>query len=169
MAYGNWGAYVYRHGERQRDREDATPYQEIALPPGYWQAFASGRADGSVNPHHAVLGGGRIRWCGHKSEPVLYLDGVRMDGQEMRRRYATHLEQDEEGYLWETEETIYQGEIEGYRFRAIPFNGNMLDLELIDADGTLWQARAGYAFGAGYQEDSEGNSAYQPYPFTGPT
>lgn len=32
MAYGNWGAFVYRNGERQTDREDQTPYSEQLTP-----------------------------------------------------------------------------------------------------------------------------------------
>lgn len=165
MAYGNWGAYVYKNGERQTEREDNTPYREHELESGYLQAFHPGRRDGSVRPHHAVLGSGRIRLCAHKSAVVLYVDGAEVDSQELRKQYASHLESDDEGYLWEAEETIYQGKIEEHSFKAKPFDGNMLDLELIEPDGTHWTARAGYAYGSGHHPDSEGNAYYGPYPW----
>ncbi len=52
MAYSNWGAIVYRNGERIHSHED--------------MAFG-------VDVYHAVLGDGPVRLCGYKHIPVLYL------------------------------------------------------------------------------------------------
>lgn len=65
MTYSNWGAFVYKNGERQRDRilanllklkeqgrlEDCKPWESC---------------------QHAVLGSGAIRLCGHKSYPLMF-------------------------------------------------------------------------------------------------
>ena len=48
MAYGNWGAFVYKNGERQPNWEDNTPYRETDLIAGYWQAFGR-KEDGERN------------------------------------------------------------------------------------------------------------------------
>ena len=76
MAYGNWGGNVFKNGIRQKYREDNTPYKEKENKPGYHQAF--GRREG-LDPHHAVLGNGRVRLCGYKSNTRLYLEGKLID------------------------------------------------------------------------------------------
>lgn len=55
MAYGNWGAFVYRDGQRRRDCEDAKGWA-----------------------YHAVLGDGPIRLCCYKVYPELLVlrDGI---------------------------------------------------------------------------------------------
>lgn len=165
MAYGNWGAYVYKNGERIESHEDVLPYREEEGISG-WPIVLLVRTEQQMC-HHATLGKERIRWCAHKAYPILYIDGKAMDEQELRKRYATNTSVDpDDGYIWEGDDTVYQGEVDGYKFRAQPFDGNMIDLELIEPDGTVWQARSGYAYGAGWEKDSEGNTAYSAHPWT---
>ena len=73
MAYGNWGAFVYRNDERQESHEDNTPYKETEFTAGYWQAFLIGK-DG-IRCHHAVCGDMDLRLCGYKCYPVLFNKG----------------------------------------------------------------------------------------------
>lgn len=130
MAYGNWGAFVYRNGERMRQWEDNTPYRESDLPSGYWQAFV--QPDKNIGTHHAVLGEKRVRLCGYKCYPVLFIDGARID----EGQYA-------DGII------VLDGE--RYKF-SIDRDDNMVDLELTEPDGTEWTARCGYEYGAGHMD-----------------
>ena len=98
-----------------------------------------------------------MRACAHKAYFMLYLDGKEIE--------------DTDQYLVDIEESfdvdaLHQGEIEGYKFRAQEFSGNMIDLELIEPDGTVWQSRCGYAFGSGWPDNSEGNRCYNAMPWT---
>lgn len=135
MAYGNWGAFVYKNGERMHDWEDATPYKEKEYESGYIQAFM--RAKGR-NPHHAVLGEKEVRLCGYKSFPVLFLNGKEIDLD------------DHEIFDSESYDKRYEGELNGYVFKARQYNGNMVDLELVEPDGTIWKSKCGYNFGSGH-------------------
>ena len=130
MAYGDYGAFVYRDGERAFDREDATPFKEKHIEPGYHQAFM--KSEGA-NPHHAVLGSKGLRWCGHKTSPVLFVSGM-----------ETSIEQ------YEVEEDEWSGEFGGDDFYAFINEHGRLELELTELDGTQWYAECGYMFGAGH-------------------
>lgn len=151
MAYGNWGAFVYRNGKRMRFHEDATPYKEHKVP-GYHQAFglsASFDNDGEVefykdnelSAHHAVLGSDRVRLCGYKHLPYLYVDGEKVPLDQ----YVLKGE-------WPDDRT-YEGMYEDYYFWAEEYNGNMLELVLIEPDGSHWRSTCGYMYGAGHMED----------------
>lgn len=141
MAYGNWGAFVYRNGERMTNYEDQTPYQEDEIQSGYWQAF--GRQDG-LRPQHAVLGSGRVRLCGYKHYAILFLDG---EWVEDIKKYATSCEEKDESLIQ------CEGEIEGYKFSFSQFDDPCgINLELIEPDGTKWTSRCGYCIGAGHED-----------------
>jgi hypothetical protein len=143
MTYGNWDAFVFKNGERMSRWEDNTPYQENDLISGYWQAF--GKSETGTNRHHAILGDKRVRLCGYKHYPSLYIDGKEID----LKPYVTEgLEEYQyegnPGWVVNSFAGAIEGEIEGYRFKAHLWDGNMLDLELIEPDGTHWQSRCGY-------------------------
>jgi hypothetical protein len=149
MAYGNWGAWVYRNGVHMPTHEDQTPYRE-ELEAGYFQAFRAlpdgvgVKLDETLNPHHAVLGSGRVRLCGYKSYPVLFLDGQPVDLD------AYVVDRDDEG------DTEWRGELEGYRFQAELADydhRNKVDLLLVEPDGTRWTARSGYCIGSGWDDE----------------
>ena len=148
MAYGNWGAFVYRNGERMRDWEDQSPYQETTLVSGYHQAFGMqvGK-DGQVTkaergrelgPHHAVLGQQRIRLCGYKCYPVLLVDGKRVELEP----YCLNPGEDYEEH---------KGEIDGYVFTS-ERGENSVHLYLREPDGTVWTSTCGYEMGAGFED-----------------
>lgn len=180
MAYGNWGAWVFRGDEHMSAWEDQTPYKEQAFEPGYHQAFGisnlsealaeagegdkTGDIPGNTNPwdglgpHHAVLGQMDVRFCGYKSDARLYLRGEQVDlDPYMTEYYDTWT--DREG-VEHKDGSVWQGEIEGYRFRA-EFDTdrlNMIDLELVEPDGTAWTARCGYCYGSGWDDEPPSSS-----------
>lgn len=137
MAYGNWGAFVYKDGQRMQGWEDQTPYKEEILAPGYHQVF--GLVEG-LNPHHAVLGSSRVRLCGYKSYPVLFLDGKEVTLDEFKIGES------------DSEECEWSGKIADHVFTAREYNGNMLDLYLKEPGGSVWNATCGYEYGAGHMD-----------------
>lgn len=152
MAYGNWGAFVYRNGERMHEWEDQTPYEEHRLTPGYHQAFGVVHEAGQpvesitidrgrdrISVHHAVLGQQRVRLCGYKNYPIMFLDRERVELDP----YLVG------GEPFDNAE--YKGEIEGCEFTAEQ-DGNMLSLYLKEPDGTVWTSTCGYEHGAGHQD-----------------
>lgn len=151
MAYGNWGAFVYKNEVRQKNREDNTPYQEDELEAGYWQAFSGVDENGNrtltgakLHCVHASLGSGKVRLCAYKNYPELYLEGKEVEIKDNTDEYS---EDDDEIHA--------KGEIEGYKFTIRRYDGNMIDLELIDPDGTKWTCTAGLCYGAGYTDEDE--------------
>jgi len=135
MAYGNWGGRVYRNGKHMPNHEDQTPYREKELKSGYEQAFSK---EEGCNPHHAVLGEKRVRLCGYKDYPVIYLDGEVYPKTGPTLRFE--------------EERLYELKIEGYKFKITP-EENKINLELIEPDGTKWTGFSGYMIGSGHEED----------------
>jgi hypothetical protein len=144
MAYGNYGAIVKRNGERVESMEDQVPYSEDG-PSGYGAMFLRGdgfgRPAGSLGPHHAVMGSGPVRFCGYKCWPVLLVNGESVDLEE---RFVQQRDSDGSPIEW-------AGEIEGFRFYAVHYDNNMLDIELTEPDGTAWCAKCGYGYGAGFE------------------
>lgn len=149
MAYGNWGAFVYKNGERQKQREDNAPFYEEELTPGYYQAFGGNDEKGNrlstgknLYCVHASLGNGRLRLCGYKNSPMLFIDGKEVDIDSYKKGLEI------EG-RWDNS---YEGEIDGYSFKVNQYDGNMVDLVLIEPDGTKWTSTCGYEYGSGHME-----------------
>lgn len=170
MAYGNWGAFVHRNGERMPKWEDQTPYREGEYEPGYHQAFGIANiglaADGSaaitkldrekeLGPHHAVLGEKRVRLCGYKCYARLYVDGVARELGEFAVAESDSPWTAKDGEVHH-DYKAHAGTLaldgETYMFTAEQFDDNMIDLELVEPDGTKWTSRCGYCYGAGHQE-----------------
>ena len=154
MAYGNWGAWVFRNGTHMPTHEDQTPYKETEYTAGYGQVFGwlgdklNETTDPDLGPHHAVLGAGRVRLCGYKNYPSAYLDGVAVALEPFKLDNGDTPGVDE----WWTDDQ-YHGFIEGVEISAQQFDGNMLDLLLVEPDGTRWTSRCGYCYGAGHMDD----------------
>jgi hypothetical protein len=145
MAYGNWGAFVYKNGVRQTNREDNTPFKEDELQPGYHQAF--GRVDTKLDPHHASLGSGPFRLCGYKSSPYLFWEGNAVDD----RPYQKGDNAGTDDWSWYDSEGI-EGELNGYKFRATPHEyPEAVELWVQEPDGTQWTGKSGYGMGAGWE------------------
>src|SRR5690242_317108 len=137
MAYGNWGAFVYKNGERQRTHEDNTPYKETELEAGYWQAF--GPREG-LGPHHASLGDGAFRLCGYKCYPHLFFKGESINAFD----YRVNPKDGDSDETWSfTQSDGIEGEIEGYKFSAFLAGDdeNEINLKVICPNGDEWTSR----------------------------
>lgn len=122
MAYANWGAIVYRNGERVRSHEDLT-------------LGVGGKT------YHAVLGDGHVRLCGYKDLPVLYVGEECVPTDE----YAT-------GPIAAGEYCAdISGSVDGYEFSATQPSDGMVDLYLREPDGTVWTSTCGFKYGAGWE------------------
>jgi hypothetical protein len=152
MAYGNWGAWVFRNGEHMPQWEDQTPYREEDASAGYLQAFGGLQPDGtrdqSLSPQHAVLGGKEMRLCGYKSYPSLF---HRLEPIDLT---PFIVDDDDE---WNR---MYDGELDGYRFRAVQFDHNMVDLFLLEPDGAAWSSRCGYCYGSGHHDSPSDDAGW---------
>jgi hypothetical protein len=116
VAYSNYGGFVFRDGERMPGYEDAVLIDSM---------------------YHVILGNGRVRLCGYKSWPVLFVDGKEVS----LAPYTT-----EEGFPG-----CGQGEIDGYKFGwEQDDDPEKVDLWLKEPDGTMWTGFSGYAMGAGW-------------------
>ena len=143
MAYGNWGALVFKDGERMKNWEDQTPYREKEQEGGYYQVFGKCRDLGQLDPHHAVLGDMGMRLCGYKSEPCLFHKGEAVSLEPFCKRHPGQSPCDD---------AEWEGEMDGYRFSARQYDGNMVDLELTQPDGSVWKSTCGYGYGAGHMD-----------------
>lgn len=160
MAYSNWGAFVYKDGKRRKNREDVAVFNddESEYPSGV-RIFANilkNRAkygDDEQGPpfyehsHHAVLGDLEVRLCGYKSWPELY--STDKDGKVTQH---TLPEAPDDGYERDGEGDLeIDGKIWHWKFHQ--YDGNMVDLELTEPDGSKWTSTCGYMYGAGFEEE----------------
>lgn len=161
MAYSNWGAFVHKDGVRRPDREDVAVFNDdekdyasgariFANIMKNMEKYPGGNVPWHENSHHAVLGDGPIRLAGYKHYAGLY--EMTEDGQVIDVDLAPFkIGKSTDEY----EQPTYQGEYHGVRFTTRPFDGNMIDLELTEADGSRWSSRCGYLYGAGHMEDDQ--------------
>jgi len=159
MAYSNWGAKVFRNGVRMKNREDVGVYDEdeAKFPSGLriWMNLLKLKEKGEENKqwkhcYHAVLGDNEVRLCAYKNSPILWI--WRKNKPEPERvELATDKEWEK---YWENYSLEKEGEIEvnGKKWKwYFHVYENMLDLSLIEPDGTVWTATAGYKYGAGFE------------------
>lgn len=167
MAYSDYGAFVYKNGQRQRDKEDVPVFGDPeveAAPSGarIWVNLLKARQGGTLDtmkPHehlqHAVLGGGKFRLCARKTWPVLFIarDDGTIDQLDMAE-YRVDKSKSADDWDWSDSEGI-AGEIEGHKFSAWPLHADTARcvLELVEPDGTKWTATSGYQHGAGHDDD----------------
>lgn len=159
MAYGNYGAFVYKNGVRMKAWEDQTPYQENVMEAGYWQAFVFlGEDSKGLRPHHAVLGEGDVRLCAYKDVPSLYVKGEKVNLVPFAEAAGIVPERGEyKGKPWaslpyaDANPYEFEGEIAGYKFKV--FSGeNFVELSLICPNGDLWTGKSGFEYGAGWMD-----------------
>ncbi len=158
MAYSNWGAFVHKEGERRTDREDVAVFRddEKDLPSAVRifanlmanrQRYPVGETPWYEHSHHAVLGDGPVRLAGYKHLPELW--HAQEDGSVVRVDLTPY--RTTEGEEWD--DHTYEGEYSGVRFRANEYDNNMIDLELVEADGSKWKSTCGYCYGAGFEDE----------------
>lgn len=154
MAYSNWGAVVYENSKRRQDKEDVgvfdTAESELPSSSRVWAnirkthtMFPDGDAPAYLHSRHAVLGDDVVRLCAYKNYPELW---VCRDGVPEKVAISEEFHDDIEDYgIVEVDEFKWR-----YSFKM--YAGNMIDLELIEPNGTVWTATSGSQYGAGYME-----------------
>jgi len=95
--------------------------------------------NGVHQPLHSFLGDGRVKVYLSKRDFGIEVDGKVVD----REQYVNPDDEDE-----------FSGDIDGYRFQT-RYADNAIDVELVEPDGTIWQARAGYEVGERFMDDGE--------------
>jgi hypothetical protein len=95
-------------------------------------------------PQCMYMGSGRVVASFHKSLPELTIDGKPQDVEKLR------IVQDG----WDMPGDEYYLALDGYRWQARNAGETLLDMELVEPDGTIWQGRGGYGFGDGFDDES---------------
>lgn len=152
MAYSNWGAFVYKDGERRTDKEDVGVWdtEEACVPTGL-RIFANilknrvrENDDWCNHSHHAVLGDGKVRLCGYKCYPYLYI-WVNGKSEAISTRYE---------YGKCTYEDDIPIEVDGETwFYSYDTGDNSVELTLVEPDGSVWTSECGYMIGAGFEDE----------------
>lgn len=153
-----------------RDPPDARLLPQAA---GAWSGFAylngervpanSGRM--VIDRYFAVcLGKLELRLVADKNNPGLFAGNQPLNLARYRTRHvyaADSADDDRDEHHYEA--LFY---INGVRYfiEALQFDGTMLDLRLIEPDGAVWTARAGYQFGERYPQ-AEPTRIYSPIPW----
>lgn len=160
VAYSNWGAFVHEGGVRREDREDVAVFNddEATCPSGgriyanilkNMERYPDGNPPWYAHSHHAVLGDGPIRLCGYKCRPELWraLDDENAEDIDLAPYLVSGDRSDPD-----CEELVYEGDVDGCHFYVREYDGNMVELLLIEADGSRWHSICGYVYGAGHLE-----------------
>lgn len=156
MAYSNWGAFVYKDGNRRKDREDVGVFDtDEAKYCSSFRIFANiikrqkENCDEWYNhSHHAVLGDGVVRLCGYKSNPSLWV--IKDDKPEVEKLPEPNWDDDEYELQDQSGEVTINGKVWKWGFNQ--YQGNMIDLTLTEPDGSKWKSSCGYCYGTGHMD-----------------
>lgn len=170
MAYSDYGAFVWKNGVRQEDKEDVPIFDagvELAYPHSF-RVFANiinnknnGRGEWWQQCHHGVLGDGAIRvGCYKQGFPSVWKrtqDGSAMqipmnDIVELCGSSCEGVvEYDGEKYFGYDYSASFS--IDGYTFEFFGDSRRTAPgyhATMIEPDGTVWKCSYDYGFGAGF-------------------
>lgn len=157
MAYSDYGAFVYKNGERRTDKEDvalfATDEETFGtssenIPSGLriWMSLIHEKeSDKSVDRwlthiHHGIMGDGPVRVMCHKQGlPEIY--ELLEDGKIKKVDFA-----DENIDYFDYDSIEY--EYKGYQFTFS--SGSPYVAEMVEPAGTRWRCEYDYLYGAGF-------------------
>lgn len=139
-----------------------------------WSAFVyiNGRLQPTTNPYFrdplygsftVCLGRQRVFVCGHKYQPYLFVGRSRVELHPYRTNHS-YLGNDADDRDEQHYEIILAVNGRRYFIEILQFDGNMLDLKLVEPDGVLWTARCGYQFGVDYP-DTDQSRMYEHAPW----
>ena len=155
MAYSDYGAFVWKNGVRREDKEDValfatdeetfgTSSENIPSGARIWASLLHRKKSGELSNwitsiHHGIMGDGDIRVMCHKQGlPQIYEateDGI----NEIQFK-------DADIHWYDYNPIDY--EYKGYKFH---FESNKpYYAEMIEPDGTKWECKYDYAYGAGF-------------------
>lgn len=151
MAYSDYGAFVYKNGERRRDKEDAPtfatdeeafgmPIDEIGSGMRIWQSLIHNKETGKdIRIHHGIMGDGDIRVACHKCGlPTIW------EATEEGFNEVVYIDEAEDPYDYGTVEFEYKG----YKFMFE--SGEPYLATMIEPNGDKWVCKYDYQYGAGF-------------------
>lgn len=132
MAYSNYGAFVYKNGIRQKDKEDACLWEEIPEPTSWEDLWM----------FHGVMGDGNVRvGCYKQGLPSIFIK----EGDTISRYHFKEvlgLDYDDFGIVHmfvQGYEMLFFSRHEREHCKAI----------MITPEGDTWQCEYDYGYGAG--------------------
>lgn len=179
MAYSDYGAFVYRNGERRRDKEDVGVYDtdEANLPSGmrvYANIIKNMDRDAQwwEHSHHGVMGDGPVRvGCYKQGFPEFY---VWPDGADGPTAVSQASVVDANGWGGEEFVSEFRGnayidyDYELYDFHVPGCDGYLFSAtghtlteapaywaRMVEPDGTVWECDYDYGYGAGLTDCEE--------------
>ena len=164
MAYSDYGAFVYKNGERRRDKEDVALFatdeetfgvdsSEIGSGGRIWANLLhlqqTGKEFSWLNHiHHGIMGDGSIRVMCHKQGLPSIYEMTNNDVGEIDYRPS---DEDIDYYDY----GIIEYDYKGYHFKFI--SGSPYIAYMTEPDGTEWECSYDCAYGAGFDEEDDDN------------
>ena len=158
MAYSDYGAFVYKNGERRRDKEDVALFNSdeetfgedsanISSGARIWAYLyhRGSREDTWIDHiHHGIMGDNSVRVLCHKQGlPQIY------EATEDGIKEIPYIPEGTDHFNYNTVKFEYNG----YKFKFT--EGKPYVAEMIEPDGTEWKCEYDYQFGAGFENNDE--------------
>ena len=149
MAYGDYGAFVYKNGKRRTDKEDVFTFPKNTAVGFTNKEMGEYWAEWIVHAkHHGIIGDGNIRVVCHKENPPVILELIDGSVKEVPIPPENFI-QEEYVLKWR-----FSFEYKGYRFFFESGTGreNPYTAEMTEPDGTHWLCKHAYFYGAGFED-----------------
>ena len=160
MAYSDYGAFVWRNGERRTDKEDAPLFasseetfgadiDRIPSAARIWASLIHAQSsDREINwltsIHHGILGDGPVRVLCHKQGlPEIW------EMTDDRPKKIPYYDDETTDYA---DFEPFDFEYKGYRFHFE--SGEPYRVTMTEPDGAEWECEYDYGYGAGFEEES---------------
>ena len=160
MAYSDYGAFVYKNGERRRDKEDvacfATDEETFGMdseniPSGLriWISILHERETEKERNfynhiHHGIMGDGSVRVICHKQ-------GLPTICELTENGEINDIEYKSDDVDWWDYGTV-RYEYKGYQFCFVSDRPYVATMQ--EPDGTFWECQYDYLYGAGFEGET---------------
>lgn len=158
MAYSDYGAFVFKNGERRRDKEDVAVFasddetfgqSSENIPSGLriWVSLCQEKKEGRertyyTHIHHGIMGDGAVRVVCHK-QGLPKICELLENGEVKDIEYYS----DDVDYF---DYSKFNFAYKGYEFHFE--SGNPYVAEMVEPDGTKWRCEYDYLYGAGFED-----------------
>lgn len=163
MAYSDYGAFVYKNGERRYDKENVALFatdeetfgtDSTNVPSGtrIWISLMKAKEYGekenawvTQHIHHGILGDGNIRVMCHKQGLPEIFELTENGIEEIKYHDDTvdYFDYDPFGF-----------DYKGYHFTFTSgYNSGHYFVTMDEPDGTTWECEYDYGYGAGFEEE----------------
>lgn len=155
MAYSDYGAFVFKNGDRRRDKEDVALFnsdeetfgessENIPSATRIWVYLSKNINNTSYLNyiHHGIMGDGDIRVMCHKTGLPRIYERIGENINEIK--FAP-----DDTDHWNYPPIDY--EYKGYKFRFDSCHPYVA--EMTEPDGTYWRCEYDYEYGAGFEDE----------------